>query len=153
MEHFKLHILGKGRAQALDIELVGAQAAGLNEELVAGLLGKAVDLGLNGGTVPGTHALDGAVEKRAAGKILADNLVSFLVGIGEIAAGSVLGRLIGGEGKGLGILVAGLHLHLVKVHAAGIDPGRRTGLKAAHPKPHCLQAFGEKESRVHAVGA
>ena len=49
VEHLDLHVLGQGGGEALDVELLGLQPHGLDEELVALLVREADDLGLDGG--------------------------------------------------------------------------------------------------------
>src|SRR5699024_11847052 len=61
--HFHLYLLGEGGGKALQIKLFGIESHGLQKELVAGLVGKADHLILDGGAVTGTHTLDDAGEK------------------------------------------------------------------------------------------
>ncbi len=58
VEHLHLHLLGQGGGEALDVQLLGVQPHGLHKELVAGLVGEADHLVLNGGAVPGADPLD-----------------------------------------------------------------------------------------------
>ena len=59
---FVLDVEGQAGGDAVGIELVGGQAFGLQEDLVAFLVGKAVDLVLDAGAVARAHALDLARE-------------------------------------------------------------------------------------------
>ena len=105
MEHPELHLLRHGGGKALDIHFLRVQAHGLDEQLVPGLVRKADDLILDGGTVPRPHPLDDAGEEGGAVQIGPDDLVGFLVGVGDVTAHPVGPRPLAGKGEGDGVLV------------------------------------------------
>ena len=134
-QHGQLHVLGQAGGKTLNVHFLGVQPAGLDEQLVPGLVGKTDDLRLDAGTVPGTHAGDGAVVHGAAVQILTDNPVGLLVGIGQVAHGGIVDLVGGVEGKRLRRLVPRLHLHFGKIDAPAVDPGGRAGFEAAKVQP------------------
>ena len=153
VEHVPLDILGKGRGEPLDVELLGLQAHGLHEDLVAELLREADDLGLKAGAVPGADPLDGAVVEGGAVQVLLHDALGFLRGPGEPADGTVLRRRLGPIGEGQGLFVPLLPLHLVKIHRPGVDPGRRPGLEAPQGQSQSEQALRQAVRRVQPVRA
>ena len=153
VEHLQLHLLRHGGGEALHVQLLGAEPHRLDEQLVAGLVGEAHHLRLDGRAVPGADTLDDAGVDGAAVKVLADDAVGLGVGIRQVADGAVLRHLLRGEAEGQGRVVAGLHLHFAEVHAAAVDAGRRTGLEAAQGQSHGAEAVRQGVRRVGAVGA
>ena len=131
MEHLDLHVLRHGGGEALDVKLLGVQAHGLHEELVAELVWKADNFCFKRGAVPGPHALDEAGVHGRPVQVLPDHPFRLLRGPGEPAHGLVKGRVLGGVGEGHGQPVSGLDLHLVKIHRRRVYPGGRSGLEAA----------------------
>ena len=152
VEHLHLHVLGQGGGEALDVELLGVQPHGLDEELVPGLVGEADHLVLDGGAVPGPHPLDDTGEEGGAVQVGPDHGVGALVGVGQVAHRPVLWNLPGLEGERDHRLVAGLDLHFGKIHAPGVDPGRRAGLEPAQAQPQPQQALGQRQGGGQAVG-
>ena len=143
VEHFDLHVLRQGGGEALDVQLLGVQPHGLHKELVPGLVGKADDLGLDGGAVSGAYALDDAGDQGAPVQVGPDDGVGGLVGVGQVAHRPILRRGFGGEGEGLRLRVPLLQLHFGEVHAPGVDPGRGAGLEPAQPQAQGPQAVGQ----------
>ena len=120
---------------------------------MAGLVGKADDLGLDAGAVARSDTGDGAVKQGTAGEVLPDDLVGQFVGVGQIAHGPVFRRPVGGEGEGLRLVVARLQLHFGKIDAPGVDAGRRTGLEAAQLQSQSPEIFRQLQSGAHTVRA
>ena len=133
VQHGKLHLLRQARGQALQVQLVRPEAARLQEELVARLVGEADDLRLDARAVARADAGDGAVEQRAAVQILADDGVRALVRPRQPAHGLIFRRLTGGKRERLRIVVAALDLHFREIDAARVDARGRSGLEPAHP--------------------
>ena len=152
-QHGHLHVLGQGGGEALDIELLGVQAHGFDEELVALLIGKADHLVLNGGTIAGSHPLDHPGVEGGAVQIGPDDRMGLLVGIGEPAHRPVFRRLLGLKGEGDGSPVSLLALYPGEIHTPGVDPGGRARLEAAQAQPQLLQASGEGEGGGQPVRA
>ena len=61
VEHLHLHLFRQGGGKALDVQFLGVQSHGFHKQLVPGLVREADNFRLNGGAVPGTDPLDGAV--------------------------------------------------------------------------------------------
>ena len=145
VEERELHIHRHARAHALYVNLVRMQALGLEEELVALLVGETQDLRLDGGAVARADALDDAVRHRRAIHVVAQDLVRALVRVGEVA-GHLLARAhIAHEGETLRLLVARLQLHLLIVERARIDARRRSGLEAHEADAR----LGERGGKAH----
>ena len=81
----QLDILRQRGGHALQIVLLRLQAHGLDEELVAALVGEAPDLGFDGGTVPWADALDLSGEQGRTVEVLPNDAVCLAVGVGDIA--------------------------------------------------------------------
>ena len=76
------------------------------------------------------------------------------IGIGKPAHSAVLQRRsVGGIGKRLDLLIAGLELHFVKADAARVHARRRAGLEAAETKTHIGEALRELRRRGEPVRA
>ena len=153
-DNIDLHVLRQRGRQTLNVQLLRMQTHRLNEELVAFLVRKRDDLRLDRGAVARAGAFNGAVEERTAVKIGADDLVRARFGIGKPAHGAVLQRRgVGGIGKRLDLLIAGLELHFVKADAARVHARRRAGLEAAETKTHIGDALRELRCRGESVRA
>ena len=151
--HLDLHILRQRGGEALDVNLLGIQAHGLQEELVAVLVGEAHHFVLNGRAVPGANPLNGAGEEGGTVQIGPDDVVGVLVGVGDPAADLVLPGLFGLEGEGDGFGVPHLDLQLGKVDGPGIDPGRGAGLEPAQGQSGFQQTVGQGIGTEHAIGS
>ena len=153
MEHLQLHILRHTGGKTLNVHFLGVQPAGLNKELMAGLLREADDLRFNTGAVPGANAGNGAVINGTPVQIGPDDLVGPLAGIGQVAHGGVVHLMVRPEGEGFHSLVAGLQFHFGKINAAPIHPGRRAGLKTPEAQPQIPQAVRKADAGMHTVRA
>ena len=151
-QHGKLHILGKTGRKALNVHFLGVQPAGFDEQLVPGLVGKADDLRLDAGAVPGADAGDGAIIHGTAVQVLPDDAVGLLVGVGQVAHGGIVDLVGGAEGKRLRRLVPRLHLHFGKIDAPPVDTGWRAGFEAAKVQPEHAQIIRQSHTGVHPVG-
>ena len=153
VQHFDLHLLGHGRRKALNVEFFCIEAHGLDEELMAGLVGKADDLRLNTRAVARADALDDAGVDGTAIQILADDAVRLLRGVGQIADHLVLRRRLRRKREGQGRFVARLHLHLRKIDAARVHARRRAGLETAQRQSELFERVRQRQRGVHPVGA
>ena len=153
VEHGKLHILRQAGGKALQIHFVRVQAARLQEQLVAGLVGKADDFCLDAGTVARPDTGNGAVKQGTAGKVFPNDLMGLFVGVGQIAHGPVFRRPVGGKRERLRLVVARLQLHLGKIDASGVDAGRCAGLEAAQRQSQNPEIFRQLQSCAHTVWA
>src|SRR6185295_13150661 len=81
-----LHVKWQRRGDAVWVDLVGGKALRLEEDLMACLVGKAIDLVLDAWAVARADAFDHAGEHRTAVKAAADDLVRALVGVRDPAA-------------------------------------------------------------------
>ena len=81
----QLHVERQAGRDAVGVDLVGGQPLGLEEDLVAGLAGEAVDLVLDRRAVARADAFDHAGEHRRAVEAAADDLVRARVGVRDPA--------------------------------------------------------------------
>jgi hypothetical protein len=143
-----------GGGDAVGVELVRVRPFGLQEDLVAVLVGKAVDLVLDAGAVARAHAFDHAGEHRAAVEAAADDVVRALVGVGDPAGH--LARVLAGVAEEAEhrhrIHVAGLLGAPGEVDAAAVEARRRAGLQAALRQLQFLQP-GRQADRRRVAGA
>ena len=151
VQHGKLHLLRQARGQALQVQLVRPEAARLQKELVARLVGKADDLRFDARAVARADAGDGAVEQRAAVQIFADDGVRALVRPRQPAHGLIFRRLTGGKRERLRIVVPALDLHFREIDAARVDARGRSGLEPAHPQAEGAQALAQLRRGAQAV--
>ncbi len=129
VEHLHLHLLRHGGGEALNVKLLGVQSHGLYKQLVAQLVRKADDLRFKTGAVAGADALNQSGVHGSPVQIFLHDALRFLRGPCQPAHRLIAGGMLRGVGEGHGNLVSRLHLHLVKIHGAGIDPGRGAGFE------------------------
>ena len=144
----QLHIERQRGGDAVGIDLDHVQPFGLDEDLVAGLLGEAHHLVLDGGAVARADALDLAAVQRRAVQRVADDLVGTLAGMGDPAAD--LRRMLGRaaqEGHHRARVVTGLFFHQAVVQRAAVDARRRAGLQAIDHERALAQARGQRGRR------
>ena len=153
VQHVELHILRQAGRQTLDIHLVRAQPARLDEQLVPGLIRKAVDLRLDRRAVARADGLDHAVEQRRPVVVGLDDRVGLFVRIGQVADRFVFRRLLRGKRERDGRLVARLQLHLRHVDRAAVDARRRAGLEPAHTQAKRRKLLRKTDARLHPVRA
>ena len=123
----------RGR-NAVRVDLVRVQTFRLDEHLMRGLLGEAVDLVLDARAIARPGAFDHAREHRAAIESAADNLVRALVGVRDPARD--LARVIGHgaeKREDRRRCIARLLDQPVVVDRAAIDARWRAGLEPSHP--------------------
>ena len=80
-----LDLFGQGRGDAVQVNLPGAQALGLNEDLVPFPVGETDYLIFDGGAVPRPDTFDLASVQRRAVQVFPDDSVRFRSCIGEVA--------------------------------------------------------------------
>ena len=153
--HGVLDGLGQAGGEPLEIHLLGVLAAGLHKDRVALLVFEADHLVLDGGAVPGPHALDVAAVEGRAVQVVQNHLVGLGVGVGDVAVDLVVHGRPGQKAEGLEQLVgvAGLAFQLGEINAAAMDPGGGAGLEAAQREPVGHQRLGQLGGGVGAVGA
>ena len=133
----KLDIKWQAGGNAIGVVLVRRQTLGLQENLVAFLVGKAVDFVLYAGAVARAHALDLSSEHGAAVQPAADDGMRLRVGMRDPAG--QLRRVLAGAAHetehrqlrthAAGHTVARLFLAAREVDAAAVNAGRRTGFE------------------------
>ena len=133
----KLDIKWQAGGNAIGVVLVRRQTLGLQENLVAFLVGKAVDFVLYAGAVARAHALDLSSEHGAAVQPAADDGMRLRIGMRDPAG--QLRRVLAGAAHetehrqlrthAAGHTVARLFLAAREVDAAAVNAGRRTGFE------------------------
>ena len=124
-DHGLLHVGGQAGVGALDVDLVGAESLGFQEERVRVLVREADDLVFDRGAVAGARGLDGAVVHGRAVQVVADELVGFWRGV-DLVAGH-LGAPAGGRDVG----IDGVRLGFVPLRPRGRVEAEPEGLLAA----------------------
>ena len=123
---------------------MGIQTLRLDEHLVAGLVGEAVDLVLDGRAVARPDPFDHPGEHRRAIEIVEDDLVGALVGMGDMAADLTRMHVPRSQvGHHRSRTVARLLLEAREIDALGIDARRGAGLQAIDPKRQGAQTLGQ----------
>ena len=111
---------------------MGAQALGLDEDLMRVLVRESHDLVFHRGTVARSHAFDQTGEHGRSCGCAANDVVGALVGrsdvAGQLTRMAAAGSHVGKHRPGI---VAVLFAHHRKIDAAAVDPRRRAGLQAA----------------------
>ena len=130
-ERPQLHVQGQRRGKAVQVKLGRVHPFRLEEQLVLGLVRESNNLRLDAGAVARPDTFDLPVVERRVGETFAKDFVAAFVGKARPAASlRQLALHIVQIGELVEVVFPGLHLHLVEVHAAGIDTHRRSGL---HP--------------------
>ena len=142
-DHGVLHVAGKAGRQPVDIDLSRVAALGLQEQLVAVLVGEADHLGLQRWAVAGPGRLDLAGVHRRPVQVRPDQIVYRGVGVRDPARDLLQVDPVGEEGKRLGHLVAGLDLGLVEVDGPPVQARRRAGLESRQREAEPLQSLAE----------
>ena len=144
----QLRVIGQGSGDAVRIDLAGGQALRFDEDLMRRPVGKAHHLVLHGRAITRPGALDIAVIKRRAVQRGADDRMSALIGVGDMA-GHLRGMLPGMAeiGKHRPGPRAGLNLQAAVVDGAPVYAGRRAGLQAADAKRQFTQPPGQRVGR------
>ena len=122
---------------------------------MAGLIREFYNLILNGRAVTRAGSLNRAGKQRGTVQIIADDLMRFLVGIGQPAGNLLLlHRLrIRRKGKRNYTLISKLLFHLGEINAAAVCPGRSSGLEAEHFNSVCNQGIRQMIGRLQAIRA
>ena len=140
---------------AVGVDLVRGQAFRLQENLVAVLVGKAVDLVFHAGAIARAHALDLAHEHRAAVKAGTDDVVGAFVGMGDPARHLTRVHVHPAHeaehrhhrAHATGRAIAGLLQALGKINRAAVNPGRGSGLQSALRQLQFLQPRTQRYRR------
>src|SRR3990167_3448416 len=126
----QLHIERQAGGNTVRVVLVGAEALWLQEDLMARLRGKAVNLVLDRRTITRTDSLYDAGVHRRAVEPSADDLVGALIGVRNPAGQLFRVHVhIADEGKYRRGIVSPLDLHDREINASSIDARRRAGLQ------------------------
>ena len=128
MDHLPLHFHGQRGGHAVDVDLVGVQAFGLEEELVLRLVGEFDDFVFDGWAVARADALNAARVHGRAMHVFADEAERLRRGEGDVAGDLRLNNLLCAEAEGRGIGVAGLLFEHLPVDGAAVEARRRAGL-------------------------
>ncbi|MNF42940.1 hypothetical protein D3C84_240100 [compost metagenome] len=143
-DDLQLHIEGQRGGDAVGVKLVGGQAFRLEENLVAVLVGEAMDLVLDGRAIARADAFDHTGIHRRAIKIAGDDFVGSCIGVGDPAAHLPRMLFLGTEERhhrDRGI--AGLFGHHREIHRTAIDAWRGAGLQATDAQGQFAQALGQ----------
>ena len=98
-------------------------------------VGEAVDLVLDGRTVPRSHTLDPSGEERRRIEPGAKDIMGARVGVGQVHRDLPVGDPFVPEGEWCRVLVTMLHLGLTQVDGGQVEPGRCPGLETPGHEP------------------
>ena len=145
----QLHLFGQAGGEAVDVGLHRIPALGFHEDLVAVLVGEAVDLVLDAGAVPGTQSADAPIEHRATVESGPEDVVHLGTRVGHPAAqlgtctGSADGRGAWHVAEAFGVGIAGLFLQYAVVDASAIHTRGSAGLHPSGLEAEFHQLFGD----------
>jgi hypothetical protein len=137
--HLHLNLERQRGRQAVGVDLDRVETFGLEEDLVARLVGEANDLVLDGRTVSRSSALDVSPEDGRSGEIRAHDPMGGLGGVGEVARDLGMGDAIGAEGERWRGIVAVLDLETGKVDGARVQARAGTSLEPADAEPQSFE--------------
>ena len=158
-----LNVEGQAGRNAIGIELAGGQALGLQENLMAVFVGKAIDLVFNARAIARAHTFNFAGEHRAAVKARTNNVMGSLIGMRhparhlrrmhvcpahEAKNGDARLRV-----QTTGHAVPGLFLALCKVDGASIETRWRSCFQAPLRQLELFQTRRQTDSRRIACAA
>jgi hypothetical protein len=121
---------GQRAGKAVHVDAVVGQPFGLQEELVAVAVGEAVDLVLDGRTVPRTDARDAPVEQRRARKPRPQGFVGVTSGAHDVTLHAI-GHTRGARREGPGQIITRLGLGQGPIDGRAIQSGGGAGLEAS----------------------
>ena len=147
-DHGVLDLDGHAGGQAVDVDAVGVEALGLQEEQVTIAVGEAGDLVLDARAVAWPLADDGAGEHRGAVGVGPHEVVHRGVGVGQVAgdarqAGGPLGLV--GEAAERDVF---LGLEALPRHRAAVEAGHRAGLQPLQGQAEAPQGVREGVGRA-----
>ena len=153
MDDLPLHFHGQRGGHAVDVDLVGVEAFGLEEELVLRLVRELDDLVFDGRAVARADALDAPGVHGRAVDVLADEAERLRRGEGDVAGDLRLNDLLGAEAEGRGIGVAGLLFERLPMDGAAVEARRRSCLEAASAKAQGAEGLAEEDDGGLAAAA
>ena len=141
----QLHIKRQRRRNPVRVNLVRIQTFRLQKHVMAGLIGKAMNLVFDRRAVTRAHALDHPGVHRGAVEVVANNLVRTLVGVGN-PAGQLLRMLpgIAKERKHRHRVIRVLGLHHRKIDGLTVQAGRGAGFQTPLRQFEFTQAGGQR---------
>ncbi len=143
MHHRDLNVVGQGSRNPVGVHLVRMQPLGLQENMVPVFVCKTVHLVFDTGTVASTDAFDLACEHRGTIKARTDDVVGFLIGIGDVAIDLRQHRFIVVERKATRWVVALLNLAGLPVDGTSIQTRRGAGFETPHIQIEREQLFSK----------
>ncbi len=141
LQNLQLDFDRQGGAHAVDVNLVGVQTLGLEEELVRDLVGELDDLVFDRRAVARTDGMDLPAVHGRAMNVFADDALSLRRSPGDVAGHLriVMSDAAGAETEGRGIGIAGLHFEAGPVDGAAVEARRSAGLEAAAAQAELLE--------------
>src|SRR5690606_37159148 len=128
MHQVQLHIKRQARRYTVGVELVGSQSFRLDENLMAVLIGEAMNLIFYGRAITRTYTFNNAGVHRRTVQATANDVVSAFIGMGDPA--TYLSRMIfhfAKETHDRRWRVTPLLFQTREIHRARIDSRRRAG--------------------------
>ena len=151
--HGILHILRQRAGHTAQIHLIGVKSLRLNKYLMTCLIWEFHYLILDGRAIARPSSFDRTGEQRRSVKIITNDLMCLLIGVGQPAGNLFLlyGLWICREGKRDNPLVTKLLFHLGKIDAAAVCTGRGSGLKTEHLDAVSDQGIRQMVRRLQAI--
>jgi len=146
-----LDIFRQAGGEAVEIVFTALPALGFKEELMALLVGEAVNLVFDGGAVARANPLDHPLIEGGAVEAGTEDIMGPRAGAGKIAGELLDFYMLMAEGEGDDLRIAGLLLHARKVDGAAVDARGRAGLEPPAEQAVLCKLFGDAEGRRFAA--
>ncbi|OPZ80125.1 MAG: hypothetical protein BWY77_01226 [bacterium ADurb.Bin431] len=138
-----LDILRQTGGEAVEVVLMALAPLGFKEELMALLVGEAMDFILDRGAVAGSDTLDHPLIEGGAVEPGAEDVVGAGAGAGEVAGKLVHFEVLMAEAERDDLGVPGLLLHALQIDGAAVEARGGAGLEPAAVEAVVGELFGD----------
>lgn len=138
-EHRVLNITRQAGRDPVDVDLASLPAFGFEEQLVAGLVGKANDFVFDRRAITRASGIDLAAVHRGSIQVRSNQIMHTFVGVRDVARHLGQADCIVEIAERLRVIVAGLLLQSRVIDRASVEPWRRPGFEAIQRETHSVQ--------------
>src|ERR1043166_7243618 len=142
-----LHFRRKRGRKSVEVNLVSVVTLGLQEELVARLIGKFNDLVFDRRAIARPDAFDLSGIKRRLGYICTNRVVHLFSCVTDVAVDLLLVETIGRKRKRHGYLITRLRLERVSIDRSAVQSRRGPGFQSANWEAEALECFRKLNGR------